>query len=301
MPSIKSPYFTEYGGDSDEQTLVQDLVDEQIQLFGQEVIYIAKQMLIDRNLSDVIMKKYEDTVEIEMMLINVEGFGGSAAATMTKFGLRLTDEITYTVSRRRWLTYAESEVHTFIAHRPNEGDLIYVPMTNNLYEIKFVEREVPFYQLGKNYTFTLSCELIENADNYFHTGNAAIDDLKKEAYVFPVTVKSGGTGAFIVGEKVSQTYTIDGSPVTVEATVADWDPTNKKLKLTYINGALQQNLPLIGEDSGATWDVDTFSTLDFQVDNYDFAENKWYEDQADQIIDFSEGNPFGEFGDMGVF
>ena len=301
MPSIKSPYFTEYGGNSDEQNLIQDLVDEQIQLFGQEVIYVPKTMLYDRSLADIVMKKYEDSVMIEMMLINVEGFGGSSAVTMTKFGLRLTDEITYAVSKRRWIEYAESEIDTYIPNRPNEGDLIYAPMTKNLYEIKYVEREVPFYQLGKNYTFTLSCELIENADNYFNTGNTDIDDLKKEAYVFPVNLKSGGTGAFIVGEKVSQTYTIDGNPVTVEATVADWDSTNKKLKLTYINGALQQNLPLIGEDSGATWDVDNFSTIDFQVDNYDYAENKWYEDNADEILDFSEGNPFGEFGDMGVF
>jgi hypothetical protein len=71
--------------------------------------------------------------------------------------------------------------------------------------------------------------------------------------------------------------------------------------LTYINGVLQQNLPLVGEDSGASWNVSTFSTIDFQIDNYDNAENKWYEDKSDEILDFSEGNPFGEFGDMGVF
>ena len=84
MPSIKSPYFTEYGGNSDEQNLVQDLVDEQIQLFGQEVIYVPKTMLYDRTLADIVMKKYEDSVMIEMMLINVEGFGGSSAVTMTR-------------------------------------------------------------------------------------------------------------------------------------------------------------------------------------------------------------------------
>ena len=105
-------------------------------------------MLIDKTINDVILSKFEDNVLIEMMLINVEGFGGSGAVAMSKFGLRLSDEITYAVSKRRWLTYVESEIDTRVPDRPNEGDLLYVPMTKNLYEIKFVEREVPFYQLG---------------------------------------------------------------------------------------------------------------------------------------------------------
>lgn len=297
----KSQYFTQFGGTENEQTLIQDLVDEQIQLFGQDVVYVPKTMLIDKTLNDVILSKFEDKVMIEMMLINVEGFGGAGAVAMSKFGLRLSDEITYAVSKRRWINYVESEIDTHVPNRPNEGDLIYVPMTKNLYEIKFVERETPFYQLGKNYIFSLSCELLENADNYFNTGDPLIDNLTQEAHVFPVTVAVGGTGAYQVGERVSQTYTVDGAPVTTEATVAEWDAANRKLRLTYINGVLQQNLPLVGEDSGASWNVATFSTIDFQIDNYDNAENKWYEDKADDILDFNEGNPFGEFGDMGVF
>jgi hypothetical protein len=174
-------------------------------------------------------------------------------------------------------------------------------MTKNLYEIKFVEREVPFYQLGKNYIFSLTCELIENADNYFNTGDAEIDDLTQESHVFPVYMKTGGSGTYIVGEIVEQTYTVDGSPVTVTATVADWVAASRKLRLTYINGVLNQNVALVGQDSNASWVVNTFSTIDFEIDNYDNAENKWYEDKADLIIDFNEGNPFGEYGDMGVF
>lgn len=297
----KSQYFTQFGGTEEEQTLIQDLVDEQIQLFGQDIVYIPKTMLIDRTLNDVILSKFEDKVTIEMMLINTEGFGGAGAVAMSKFGLRLSDEITYAVSKRRWINYVETEIDTVVPNRPNEGDLLYIPMTKNLYEIKFVERETPFYQLGKNYIFSLSCELLENADNYFNTGDPLIDDFTQEAHVFPVTVKTGGTGAYIVGEKVTQTYTVDGASVTTEATVAEWLPGIRKLRLTYINGVLQQNLPLVGEDSGASWNVDAFSTINFEIDNYDNSENKWYEDTADDIIDFSEGNPFGEFGDMGVF
>lgn len=295
----KSQYFPQYGGNTAEQTLVQDLVDEQIKLFGQDVYYVPKTMLIDKTLNDVILSKFEDKVMIEMMLINVEGFGGSGAVAMSKFGLRLSDEITYAVSKRRWINYVESEIDTRVPNRPNEGDLLYVPMTNNLYEIKFVEREVPFYQLGKNYIFALTCELIENADNYFNTGDPLIDDLTQESHVFPVYMKTGGSGVYEVGEEVQQTYTpVGGDPVTTKATVADWDPTTRKLRLTYINGVLQPNLPLVGQDSGASWQVNNFSTIDFDIDNYDNAQNKVMEENADEILDFTEGNPFGEYGNI---
>lgn len=295
----KSQYFPQYGGRTSEQTLVQDLVDEQIKLFGQDVYYVPKTMLIDKTLNDVILQKFEDNVLIEMMLINVEGFGGSGAVAMSKFGLRLSDEITYAVSKRRWINYVETQIDTRVPDRPNEGDLLYVPMTKNLYEIKFVEREVPFYQLGKNYIFSLTCELVENADNYFDTGNSDIDSLTQEAHVFPVTVKTGGSGAFVIGEEVRQTYTVDGASVTTKATVAEWIPASRKLRLTYINGVLKSNIALVGQDSAASWVVDSFSTIDFQIDNYDNDENLFYEQKADQILDFSEGNPFGEYGNIG--
>jgi hypothetical protein len=292
----KSQYFTQYGGTSNEQTLVQDLVDEQIKLFGQDVYYVPKTMLIDKSMNDVILKKFEDSVLIEMMLINVEGFGGSGAVAMSKFGLRLSDEITYAVSKRRWIEYVKTQINTVVPDRPNEGDLLYIPMTKNLYEIKFVEREVPFYQLGKNYIFSLTCELVENANNYFDTGNPDIDNYSQEAHVFPVIVKDEGTGEYIIGETVTQTYEVDGEEVIVTAKVADWDEENLKLRLTYINGILREDLPLVGEDSEASWIVDTFSTIDFQIDNYKNAENLYYEKEADLILDFTETNPFGEYG-----
>jgi hypothetical protein len=139
---------------------------------------------------------------------------------------------------------------------------------------------------------------MENADNEFDTGIDEIDDLSQEAHVFPVFMKTGGEDNYIVGETIEQEYTINGSPVTVTAKVAKWYAPTRKLDLTYINGVLKENVPIVGQDSTANWVVDSFSTIDFEIENYDNAENKWYEDKADQILDFSEGNPFGEYGDM---
>ena len=151
----KSVYFPQHGGISPEQRLVQDLVDEQLKLFGAEVFYIPRQMLIDRALQDVVMSKFKEAYLIEMYLVNVEGFGAQSEF-ISKFGLRVTDEITFVVSQRRWEDVMARSLTLTIPARPNEGDLIYYPLTNDFYEIKFVERETPFYQLGKIYYFTMT-------------------------------------------------------------------------------------------------------------------------------------------------
>jgi hypothetical protein len=295
---MKSVYFPQYGGNFSEQRLVQDLVDEQIKLFGQDVYYLPKEMLIDKSLNDVILSRFRDCVMIEMMLINVEGFGGPSSLAMSKFGLKISDEVTFAVSKRRWQMYAEDQITTLVPGRPNEGDLIHMPMTKNTYEIKYVEREIPFYQLGKNYIFGLTCELMENANNEFDTGIDELDDLKQESYVFPVIMKSNGYNHFKVGETVEQEYMMGGNIVKVTAKVAKWNAPSKQLNLTYINGAIQKDIPILGLESNAEWIVESFSTIDFEIDDFDNAQNRWYEDKADEILDFTEGNPFGDYGNM---
>lgn len=299
----KSVYFPQHGGISPEQTLIQDLVDEQLKLFGAEVFYIPRQMLIDRSLGDVVMSRFKEAYLIEMYLVNVEGFGAQSEF-ISKFGLRVTDEITFIVSQRRWEDVVSKTITLKVQLRPNEGDLIYYPLTDDFYEIKFVERESPFYQLGKIYYFTMTAEIYEAGNAIFETGNANLDSISKnnqDAYVFPVYLKVNGTGNYNIQEKVKQIYTPPNSltPVTVTATVADWEPSQRLLKLTYINGNLAPNVSLIGQTSGATHVVDSFSTIDIELENNDFAQNKYFEDSADDLIDFNEGNPFGEFGDIG--
>lgn len=300
---MKSVHFPQYGGVGSEQQLVQDLVDEQIKLFGMDVFYIPRELLIDRALDDVILSRFKQHYMIEMMLISTEGFGGAGSVAMSKFGLSLSDEMTLAVSKRRWQSFVQTKIRLKVPNRPNDGDLIYVPLTKNTYEIKFVERETPFYQLGKNYIYSLSCELMQNANTEFDTGIDELDNLDQESYGFWVTLAAGGTGSYIEGEIVTQIYTPNevSAPVTIEATVADWQPLQRKVKLVYLknNGNITAGVPLIGEDSGASWIADTFSTMDIDVKNNKNSENKYFEDQADLIIDFSEGNPFGEFGDMG--
>lgn len=295
-----STYFPDFGGRDTEQNLVQDLVDEQIFLFGADCKYIPRKKIIDKTMSDLILSRFEEFAVVEMFLINVEGFG-SPSEMLSKFGLKITDEITFAISKRRWLNYVDPLIDTTVQTRPNEGDLIYYPLTNDLYEIKFVEREEPFYQLGNQYIFQMTAELWQSGNAQFETGDGLLDDYGRDSNVFPIYLKTGGTGTFIVGEKIEQTYTVDGAPVTVSAIVAEWNATLRKLRVTDVIGQFRIDTTVEGEDSGAIWQVDNFSTIDFEITDYDNAQNKYYEDKADDIIDFAESNPFGEYGDMGIF
>ena len=300
---MKSVHFPQYGGVNSEQQLVQDLVDEQIKLFGMDVYYIPQQLLIDKTLNDVTLSRFKQYYMIEMMLISTEGFGGASAVSMSKFGLSLSDEITFAVSKRRWQSFVQTKITLNVPNRPNDGDLIYVPMTKNTYEIKFVEREVPFYQLGKNYIYSMTCELMQHSSTEFDTGFNELNNLDQETYGFWVTLNSGGTGSYIEGEEVTQTYIPNNvsAPVTITATVADWQPLQRKVKLIYFkgDGNITSGVSLIGAESGANWITSSFSSIDIDVKNSENSENKYIEDQANTIIDFSEGNPFGEFGNMG--
>ena len=176
---MKKVYFPQHGGVATEQNLVQDLVDEQIKLFGSDVFYIPRVHLKDKSLGEVIQSEFSQSYMIEMFLVNVEGFG-AGAEFVSKFGLRITDEITFVVSRRRWEQSANPALNLAVDGRPNEGDLIYFPMTEDLYEVKYVERENPFFQLGKQYFYQLTAELYEQGADKFDTGIDEIDDVERE-------------------------------------------------------------------------------------------------------------------------
>ena len=176
---MKKVYFPQYGGVATEQNLVQDLVDEQIKLFGSDVFYIPRIHLKDKSLGEIIQSEFSQSYMIEMFLVNVEGFG-AGAEFVSKFGLRITDEITFVVSRRRWEQSANPALNLAVDGRPNEGDLIYFPMTEDLYEVKYVERENPFFQLGKQYFYQLTAEIYEQGADKFDTGIDEVDDVERQ-------------------------------------------------------------------------------------------------------------------------
>ena len=291
MPT--SPYFPSYySGYSGEQNLVQDLVDEQIKLFGSDIYYLPRTILKDNTLDDVIYSKFESQFQVEMLLSNVEGFG-EQSEFISKFGIRITDEVKFIVSARRW---AESEAqyspNLTVPGRPNEGDLLYFPLTTDIYEIKFVERESPFYQFGKIQFIIMTAEIYEIGNDKIDTGIEEIDEIEQLfSSAIALNMKVGGTGDFEVGEVVT------GSISNETAEVKSWDPSTRIIQVINRTGTFIENENLTGDTSGAVWVVDTFSTIENTNSEYD--QNKYIEDTADTLIDWGEINPFGEYGNMG--
>ena len=288
MPT--SPYFpTYYQGHSGEQTLAQDLADEQIKLFGTDIYYLPRTILKDNTLDDIIYSKYLDEFQIEMLLVNVEGFGAQPEF-ISKFGIRITDEVKFIVSSRRW-DQAEAQYNPTLTvpGRPNDGDLLYFPLTTDIYEIKFVERETPFYQFGKIQFLILTAEIYEVGNDLIDTGVPAIDEIEKLfSSAIAIQFGPGGTGDFTEGELVT------GGITGKTATVKSWDPITGTLQVINRDGTFATGETITGDDSGAVWVVGTFDTLNNTNSEYD--QNREIEDTADNILDWTERNPFGEFG-----
>ena len=290
MPT--SPYFpTYYAGDAGEQTLYQDIVDEQIKMFGTDIYYLPRTILKDNTLDDIIFNKYQDEFQVEMLLQNVAGFG-DGAEFVSQFGVRITDEVVFRVSSRRWDEAVAANNPTLtVTNRPNEGDLLYFPLTKDLYEIKFVQQEIPFYQFGKLQFYTMTCEIYQYGSDDISTGVAEIDQLETIfSSAIALTMGVGGTGDFTVGEKVT------GATSGSEAEVKSWDSATRIIQVINRTGTFATGESLTGDSSSAVWVVSTFDTL--QDTNAEYDDNRVIEDAADNIIDWSEGNPFGEFGNF---
>lgn len=288
MPT--SPYFpTYYQGDSGEQNLYQDLADEQIKLFGSDIYYMPRTILRDYTLDDIVYSKFQTQFQIEMLLENVTGFGDTSEF-ISKFGLRITDEVKFRVSTRRWDETAGAYNLT-VNGRPNEGDLLYFPLTQDLYEIKFVERETPFYQFGKIQFYTMTAEIYELGSDDISTGVAEIDEIETLfSSAIALTLSVGGTGDFTVGE------TVTGSTTGITAEVKSWDSGTRVIQVINRTGTFATGEALTGDSSSAVWVVGTFTTLNNTNSEYD--QNLEIELEADNLIDWGEKNPFGEYGNF---
>ena len=172
-----NPFFLQ--GSQSEQRLVQNLINEQLQIYGVEVTYIPRKFVRKQTIiKEVQSSAFDDNFLLEAYVNTYEGYGGQGDI-MTKFGVSLRDEVTLTISRERFedfiAPFLNSDDDYELATRPREGDVIFFPLGSRLFEVKFVEHEEPFYQLGKNYVYQLKCELFEYEDEVFDTDIEEID------------------------------------------------------------------------------------------------------------------------------
>ena len=289
-------------GTTNEQRLQENLIIEALSIYGHETYYLPRNIVNrDTILNETIQSKFGDAFKVEMYVSNVDGFEGDGQF-ISKFGLEIRDQVKLVVARKRW----EELVGRFKVTqsvRPAEGDLIYFPLVNGLFEIKYAVGDSPFYQLQNLPTYELTCELFEYGNEQIDTGVLEIDDVERnEAFRSILTISTtSGSGTFQYGEEVTQVLdsdtTITGEVASVSTTtikvVQTRDSDNGSDTFWQVTAGSVGNL--IGQRSGATRPVtavaDDMTALE-EVDAQ--AQNKQFETIGNDFVDFTETNPFGE-------
>ena len=282
-------YFRNFDA-RNEQELLHSLVTESIQIYGHDVNYIPRTLVNeDTILGEDSISEYKDAYSIEMYIKSVDGFEGEGDL-ISKFGLEIRDQIVFSVARRAWEGLD-------IGVRPKEGDLIFFPLTEKLFQIMFVEHETPFYQTGALPTFDLTCELFTYSDEKLDTGVEEVDVIEQKQSLVRTFELESVSGTFTEGE------TVTGGTSSKTAEVARWDASTKYLYLINLTGNFSVGEIITGADSLATGTysssqsttetAETLQTIDNSTSDQ-VSSNKQFEIDADSVFDFSESNPFGD-------
>tara|TARA_A200000113_G_scaffold63644_1_gene54721 strand:- start:1618 stop:2544 length:927 start_codon:yes stop_codon:yes gene_type:complete len=276
-------------GSAQEQKFIENLIVETIEIYGQNIYYVPR-TLVNRDsvFGEDSDSKFESAKPIRAYVNNVEGWEGQGEL-LSKFGIRIEDKTTFIFSREKFKTAVDDSTVLNVEGRPNEGDLIWFPVTKHLFSIQFVEAEKPFYQLGKGYVWECQCELFEYSDEEINTGIADLDAVETAfANAITVGLVAGGSGTFTAGE------TITGGTSNVTAEVKSFDAATRTLIVINRSGTFQVPETVTGGTSSASWTTATYNTI--QNVNSEFDQNNDFETLDNDIIDFTESNPFGSVG-----
>ena len=284
-----------------EQLLVEDLVIEAMQIHGMDVYYLPQTTRdqVDMLYGEDTLKEFRTAYGIEMYLENVSGMDGEGDF-ISKFGLEIRDEVTLLMSRRRFASLGTSLT------RPREGDLVYIPLLQNFFEISFVEHEnnqAMFYTLGRGrggnvYVYALKLKQFVFSEEIISTGVDEIDDQILDSYkrsslpLANTTVFPAGTGSFVPGEIIYQGSSL--ATANAQAIVYSYTAHSSvdiiRVQGSFVTGNVR------GNTSNALRRSISYND-DSQVGNSifeDIADNVRIETEADGILDFTENNPFGE-------
>ena len=196
-----NPFFTQ--GTKNEQNLVQDLINEQLKMYGVECYYLPRKYLTTNTvIREVVQSKFDDAYPLEAYVNNYDVYQGNGTV-LSKFGIEVQQDINLTISKDRFENYItpliRNETGIKLSTRPKEGDIIWFPLDDRLYEIKFVEHAKPFYQLKELYVYELQCEVFRYEDETVDTGIGSIDDETEEiGYSQTLTLTGVGTTATAV-------------------------------------------------------------------------------------------------------
>lgn len=285
-------YFNLYH-QKQEQSLLNDLVEEAVKIHSIDAVYIPRQASgkLDPLFREDVLSHFDDYHHIEVYIKNVDGFEGDNDI-FRKFGLEIKNQITFSISRKSFAKVFGRE-----QSRPKEGDLIYIPLSiaDALYEVRFVNEDAVFYQVGEFYLYDVRCEQAAFQDENINTGIDIIDEIGDEAselYILKLDAPTG-SGMFQYGETIYQGDSLDDA--TAKATVVSVE-LNGTLKIKDLYGEFSSaNGAIVGVKSGASYDLTEDDPLTGAIEiTDDFgAKNKQF-----IVIDFTENNPFSEDGEF---
>jgi hypothetical protein len=292
----RNVYFSQ--GATSEKRLYEDITIEALKIYGHDVFYIPRSIVnTDSIFNEDALSKFGEAYQIEMYVENTDGFGGEGDL-LSKFGVEIRDSVNLIVSDRRWQQLV-SRFQDPTEVRPQEGDLIFFPLVNGLFEINYVEDETPFYQLQNIPTFKLACQQFEYNNQEIDTGVAEVDKFELNFAIRTRLNLGSGSGTFVIGEDVTQTdgtTIISGEVANIGTNYIDVinqranDNTNTgfvKTEGSWGNVIGLENTP---NPSYAITTIDSFNTID---DNDPYADNPDFELEGNSFIDFTITNPFG--------
>jgi hypothetical protein len=317
-----------------ERTLYQNLIKEAIQIYGHDVFYMDRQSVNEDSLfGEDTLNQFNTQHPIEMYVEDGEGYAGDKEI-MTQFGLENRNEITFVVSKERFqvldrqlqiesgtdttggsilletatieqtgnsstLTtvsgdgsfYFTQDTAATDADRPLEGDLVYHPVLTKVFEVSFVDHDEPFHQLDNNPVYKLRCKQYEYSQEVISTGIAAIDAIEDNLSVSTAEYQFTLEQPSIVGEVLSldRPFTLDKTTITLDSTLVATDPASFGTNILLENAADTGNPEYLIQEDYIVGDGSTDTT----------AQNELFDSLDDDILDFSESNPFGDAGNSG--
>ena len=249
-------------GNDAEKRLHENLIIEGLKIYGFDCYYLPRTLVNqDLILGEDVASRFNASYLLEMYMETTEGFQGEQEL-VSKFGLEIREDTTFCIAKRRWQMMVDNKATTIISGRPNEGDIIYVPLMNSFFEIQFVEDQEPFFQLGNLPVYKLRCTRWEYSSEKLNTGRPAIDVAEDR---------------LSIDQLQSQLVQEDGTGILLE---------DSDLVLKNYNYVM----------------LESFQPINLATQTRDYADNATYESDAgfgtastdDDILDFTERNPFGE-------
>lgn len=288
-----SVYFNNYNSLA-EQRVIEDLIVESIKIMGFDAYYLPIENETDRDIlyGEDPIKRFSSAFPIEFYLSSSMEYGGEKEF-FSKFGLEIKNTVNIMLSKRSFSQRVPQDSFT----RPREGDLIYVPFLNGtgeLFEIKFTNQTKDFFMLGRKIPFFYELELekFKYSQEVIDTGVEDIDEVMIQSSYTLDLITGSGTGTFEPKEIVYQSADGTQANAWVVAIVQEWIKPEDTLKVTNIAGEFRDNVAILGATSNAEYYLASFDPLKDSTRN-EVYDNAYLFDTANNIIDFTETNPFG--------